>query len=297
MKTKQPKHLKEHGAAYATEPRRKPRSRNHLPFPQARYLTRKERIALEAYKNYLLEKLPDEIERLVLFGSKARGEGSRDSDVDLLIVVAGQAPSPRPEDSRRSVIVKGTEEVDSKYHVYVSPIVRHVNQVRKWTPLLDHVNKEGVELWRRPETNFASWPEGGDVAMVLDKREHIKARMAMAHDKLSTARDLMEKNHYNDAISRAYYAMFYASKAVLLALGEDPHKHEGVVSAFGERVAKVGLSDPKFGTLLSNAKGLREEADYEDFFHATKEQTENAIRNAEDFVGEAENVLKRILSK
>ena len=133
--------------------------------------------------------------------------------------------------------------------------------------------------------------------MALSKQEHIEARMAMARDKLSSARDLIEKEHYRDVISSAYYAMFYASKALLLALGEDPHKHQGVVSMYGERIAKVGLGDAKYGTLLKDAKKLREQADYEDFFRATKEQAENGIRNAQGFVKEAEETLKKIQAR
>ena len=133
--------------------------------------------------------------------------------------------------------------------------------------------------------------------MALSKQEHIEARWAMAKDKLSSARDLLEKEHYRDVISSAYYAMFYASKALLLALGEDPHKHEGVVSLYGERIAKVGLADPKYGTVLRDAKKLREQADYGDFFRATKEQAEDALFKSDDFVQEAEMTLSRIQAR
>jgi uncharacterized protein (UPF0332 family) len=88
--------------------------------------------------------------------------------------------------------------------------------------------------------------------------------------------------------------MFYASRAILLALGEDPHKHQGVVSLFGDRIVRVGLSDAKYGRLLSQAKKSREDADYEDYFRATREQAEEPIRLARDFVEEAKQVLKRI---
>ena len=133
--------------------------------------------------------------------------------------------------------------------------------------------------------------------MAMSKQEHIEARVVMAQEKLRAAKKMFESDLYNDTISCAYYVMFYASKALLLALGEDPHKHEGVVSLFGERIAKIGLSDPKYGSLLRNAKNLRIRADYEDFFRATKEQAEEAIRNAEDFVNQAQETLKKIQAR
>jgi uncharacterized protein (UPF0332 family) len=162
---------------------------------------------------------------------------------------------------------------------------------------LAHVHAEGIELWRKPGTVFEPWPEEGDIAMALSKQEHIEARMAIAREKIDAARLLVENKLYNDAVSTAYYAMFYASKALLLALGEDPHKHQGVISLFGDRIAKVGLSDPKYGRMLKKAKELREDADYEDFFRATKQQAENAIRNADDFVNQAQETLKKIQTR
>lgn len=44
--------------------------------------------------------------------------------------------------------------------------------------------------------------------------------MELAKDKLVVARDLLAAGHYNDVVSKAYYAMFYASKSLLLAVGQ-----------------------------------------------------------------------------
>jgi len=299
VKDKPAKRLKERGVAYATRPSRKLRAPKRLLFPQARHLTRKERVALQAFRDYLLEKYPDQVERIVLFGSKARGDSTSESDVDLLVVIggAGSGKSWEPLSPNWESVIEYVSTLSLKYGVGISPKCEHVDNAKKWSPLLDHIHAEGVELWRKRGVTFEPWPEGGDAAMVLSKQEHVQARMATAREKLNAAKHLIEKGFYNDTISKAYYAMFYASKALLLELGEDPHKHAGVVSMFGERIAKVGLSDPKYGTLLRDAKDLREDADYGDFFHATREQAENAIRNAEDFVNEAGIILKRISEK
>lgn len=298
MKARQAKRVKERGVIYAT-PERQARVKIDVPFPQARYLTRKERIALEAFQDYLLSKYLDQIERIVLFGSKARGDSTSESDVDILVVV-GDASSSKAWDSlspNRSAVRAYESELSLKYGVGISSKFAYRDDTRKWTPLLAHIQVDGTELWRKQSTAFEPWPEGGGIAMALSKQEHIEARLALARERLDMARDLIEKAHYNGVVSSAYYAMFYASKAILLALGEDPHKHEGVVSLFGERIAKIGLSDPKYGRLLRDAKDLREDADYEDFFRASKQQAEDAIKDAEDFVNQAQETLKRIQTR
>jgi hypothetical protein len=43
--------------------------------------------ALGKYKEALLERCPGDIQRLILFGSQARGEAIAESDIDVLVVV------------------------------------------------------------------------------------------------------------------------------------------------------------------------------------------------------------------
>lgn len=140
--------MKEQQAAYATRPA-KSRAPRPVLFPQARYLTRKERVALKAYQDYLLAALPDQIERIVLFGSKARGDSARDSDVDLLVAIKGAPIKGLGAcDSRWQTIVDPTFDFLMEYGVYLSPTVMHIERTKEWTPLLAHIRKDGVELWR-----------------------------------------------------------------------------------------------------------------------------------------------------
>ncbi|MBM4467650.1 MAG: HEPN domain-containing protein [Chloroflexi bacterium] len=125
--------------------------------------------------------------------------------------------------------------------------------------------------------------------------ESVRLRMVLAEEKLVVARDLLATGHYNDVIAKAYYAMFYASKALLLAIGEDPVKHTGVITLFGKHFVKVGLTHPKYGRTLAIAKRLREECDYNERKRATEEEAKLAIADAEDFVREAQRILEKLL--
>jgi hypothetical protein len=150
MKAKPVRRLKEQRVTYAT----KSCAPRQVLFPQARYLTRKERVALKAYKDYLLEKLPDQIERIVLFGSKARGDSTRHSDVDLLVVVKDKPVTNWGLlEPRWFAVVDPTFDFLMNYGVYLSPTVMCLDETKQWTPLLAHVREEGVELWRRRKKN------------------------------------------------------------------------------------------------------------------------------------------------
>lgn len=130
--------------------------------------------------------------------------------------------------------------------------------------------------------------------MEKERLESIHLRMSLAREKLAVARDLLARGYYNDAVSKSYYAMFYASRALLLALGEDPHRHTGVVALFGERVVGRGLAAPEYGRALANARRLREESDYDEHVRMTAEEAQQSIVNAEHFVAKAEEILLQI---
>jgi len=154
MKSKAGRQVIEHRAAYSTQKSNAPRA---LPFPQAKHLTRKERIALKAYRDYLLEKLPDQIERIVLFGSKARGDSTIDSDVDLMINVSGPPMDGLGSlDARWRAIVDPVFDFLMDYDVYFSPTVIHVDRSKEWTPLSAHIQKDGVLLWQRRKKKVLS---------------------------------------------------------------------------------------------------------------------------------------------
>lgn len=132
--------------------------------------------------------------------------------------------------------------------------------------------------------------------MEQERLESVRLRMALAQEKLVIAQDLLTAGYYNDAVSKAYYAMFYASKALLLAVGEDSHKHTGVVALFGKHFVKTGLADSRYGRILAIARRLREECDYNERKRATEDEAKLAITEAEDFVQKAQETLQKLLA-
>lgn len=64
------------------------------------------------------------------------------------------------------------------------------------------------------------------------------------------------------AVSRAYYAAFFAAEAALLAEGETRSKHSGVIAAFIRVVVKEGAAAVEAGQLLRSLFDRRNRADY-----------------------------------
>lgn len=91
--------------------------------------------------------------------------------------------------------------------------------------------------------------------------------MAKAERALQSARILLAAEDVDGACNRAYYAMFDAARAALLATRapvppEIARTHGGLIAAFGLHVVKPGLLPMEMGRMLNWAEDLRLVADY-----------------------------------
>lgn len=76
---------------------------------------------------------------------------------------------------------------------------------------------------------------------------------------------LLESGDIDGACNRAYYAMFDAARAALLAAGTDLQSirtHGSLIAAFGLRLVKRGHIDRSLGHALNRAHEIRLIADY-----------------------------------
>jgi len=109
-------------------------------------------------------------------------------------------------------------------------------------------------------------------------------------EELAAARLLAGKGFEAQAVSRAYFAAFFAAEAALLALGETRSKHSGVVSAFVHLLVRGGQLDEEIGRLLRSLFERRNEADYSPV-DVPAEEADAAIRDAERVVDAVETWL------
>lgn len=117
------------------------------------------------------------------------------------------------------------------------------------------------------------------------KRDEAKHWLKRATNSLSAAETLVSQGLFDDAISRAYYAMFYAAKALLIRDEvEVGSKHSAVVSAFGREYAKTGKIDPLYHQMFIEDFEWRQRADYDVFWHADRETADGRLEDAQKFI-------------
>jgi uncharacterized protein (UPF0332 family) len=112
--------------------------------------------------------------------------------------------------------------------------------------------------------------------------------IARARRSAASAKVLYEVEDMSGACNRAYYAMFDAARAALLA-GKEPVKseliktHSGLIAAFSLNLIKPGRIPTVYGKLLRQADQIRLMADYSDE-EPDRETAASSIEQANRFV-------------
>ena len=112
--------------------------------PSITYLTPKERELLQKLTEKLRQILSHQIILMIFFGSKARGDFSKESDLDILIVVKNRNSTIRHK------IYDTLFSIDPDYEVKISPLIYSLQEYfeneRMQSPFIKNLKHEGILL-------------------------------------------------------------------------------------------------------------------------------------------------------
>ena len=119
------------------------------------------------------------------------------------------------------------------------------------------------------------------------------AYMRKSEQALSSAHQLLAAGDVDGACNRAYYAMFDAAHAALLAANVEEtasatKTHRGLISAFGKYLVLGGHVAPEVGASLNKVERLRLIADYTGD-PVSDEDSAWAVEQADTFVAAIRN--------
>lgn len=119
-----------------------------------------------------------------------------------------------------------------------------------------------------------------------------KYRLERAKETLKTAKVIFEIKDYASANNRAYYAIFYAIRAVLALEKKDFKKHKDVIAYFNQHYVNTEIFPKKLGHKISVAQSTREDSDYDDKYISSPEKTQTQIETAEELIDLVEKYIK-----
>lgn len=102
-------------------------------------------------------------------------------------------------------------------------------------------------------------------------------RIGKAQNAIDEAEKVSAIGLWNIAASRLYYALFYASTAILIKKGLAAHTHAGVMAMISLHLVQQGLLSTEDIRLIRKLFSLRQEGDYEDFVEVTEEEIQRYL--------------------
>lgn len=112
-------------------------------------------------------------------------------------------------------------------------------------------------------------------------------RYERALEELKNAKEVFHAGGYKLALNRSFHGL----RAVNILDEFDSSKHSGVIVHFNQYHVKIGDFEKEASKIIQNAMEMREHADYEDFFVATKRDAAEQISKAEQFLGYVKTYL------
>lgn len=118
-------------------------------------------------------------------------------------------------------------------------------------------------------------------------------RLERAKDTVQEAVDMLEKDHYNAAINRLYYACYYAVSALLIKSSIQAHTHSGVKQMFGMSFIVNGKLSRSYNITYSELFDKRHSGDYDDFLSFDRETVERLLPDTQAFIEAIEELVNQ----
>ena len=106
------------------------------------------------------------------------------------------------------------------------------------------------------------------------------------------AKILFEKQFYEDAVSRSYYAGLHAAKAALLTRDITAESYSAVRRLLGKELVQPGILGKEYALILAQTQDERALADYDAELIVSKEVAEQRVRDAGRFLEQVYALLK-----
>jgi uncharacterized protein (UPF0332 family) len=161
--------------------------------------------------------------------------------------------------------------------------------VKKQVLLID--NEVSVILFgsraRADAENDSDWD-----FIVKNKQDYIIYRLQKSAQSIKEARLLMENGLNDTAMSRLYYAAFYAVNALLALHGFNPKTYSGTKSIFNKEFILTGKIESRFSDFYSFLMAKRFEADYDDFVFIDEKRIQSSLEETEEFISKINTLIQ-----
>ncbi len=124
--------------------------------------------------------------------------------------------------------------------------------------------------------------------------EVIKLMLKKGREKFKTARLNFDNDLYDDAVSRAYYAVFHTISAVLMSRKLHFSSHKETIGSFNKEFVKTGIFPKSYTRIMQKLFNERQTGDYDFGSYLGADIAEEDLTEVEKIIGACEKYLARI---
>ena len=223
--------------------------------------------ALEYFVQSLLSgNARDQIARIILFGSVARGDANEESDVDVLVFGFGNMNELSEEcaDASLEVMLESGELIQPLIYCISDALLPRSYFILKAT-------QNGREIYRMNDEKL--------------RNKEIEAYLGVAQEYLQVAKNSLDDDSYRVAVDTAYTAAESCVRGlVLMKLPELPKSHRELIAKFSELYIKNTELPKNLAKALSMNLELRGKARYDAYIFIDKSDAKDAIQLAESLI-------------
>lgn len=125
------------------------------------------------------------------------------------------------------------------------------------------------------------------------RNDLMEYRCNRSQNALDEAKLLFDNGYYNGAISKLYYAAFYAASALMLKNKLKASTHTGIKTMLGLHYVSKKLLSFQAGKTFTTLFEKRQSSDYEDFSFCDSSTYLELRPLTEQFIQEVENLLNQ----
>lgn len=143
--------------------------------------------------------------------------------------------------------------------------------------------------------DFHDCMKEGLLRKIPQSKEKAEGSMKAGKKWLEEAEKDVAGEAFNSSLISSYLAMFHSARAILFLDGFREKSHYCIARYLEEKYVKGELLEMKWVELLDYYRTMRHDDQYSITFFTTKEEAENALKNAKEFVEKMRELLDKMI--
>ena len=251
---------------------------------------KQDRDLAKKFSKLIYNELGDFISAVVLFGSAAKGTSTKDSDVDILIIIDDVHIDLSKEivETYRILIQKAVAKVNAKrLHVQSLKLSAFWEYTRAGDPVAINILRDGIAFIDR------GFFEPLQILLlngrIRPSREAVQTYVNMAYSSLN-----LSKSNVDTAIVDLYWACIDSAHAALMSRGEVPVSPSQVADELNKKLVKNKLLEKRYVDIMSHMYELSKKILKREVSNLSGKEYDKYFKYTDDFVNRMTKIVKTI---